>query len=56
MSFKVEYLYGNSNNWTSTDSHASEQSAILNAKAVAKRSGFSKVRASNKSGSAVWIG
>ena len=47
MSFKVEYLYGNSNSWTSTGSYSSEQTAIFYAKEVAKRSGVSKVRISN---------
>ena len=55
MSFRVEYLYQNSNCWTASGSFASEQTAIFNAKSVAKRTGVSKVRVSNKSGSAVWM-
>ena len=36
VSFRVEHLYGKSNNWTSTGSYSSEQTAIFNAKSVAK--------------------
>lgn len=55
MSFKVQYLYGNSNNWTATGTFSSEQTAIFNAKSVAQRSGVTKVRVINDSGSAVWM-
>lgn len=55
MSYKVEYLYGNSNNWTATGSFSSEQSAIFNAKTVAKRTNVTKVRVTNPAGSAVWM-
>ena len=55
MSFKVEYLYGPGNNWTSTGTYSCEQSAIFYAKAVAKRAGVTRVRVSNPSGSAVWL-
>lgn len=55
MSFKVEYLQGNSNHWTPVGNFSSEQSAIFNAKSVAQRSGVSKVRVTNASGGAVWM-
>jgi hypothetical protein len=55
MSFKIEYLHGRSNNWTATGTYSSEQSAIFYAKAVAKRSGVTRVRVSDSSGAVVWM-
>lgn len=55
MSYKVEYLHENGNVWTSTGTHSSEQTAIFNARTVAKRSRVTKVRVIDGSGSVVWM-
>jgi hypothetical protein len=56
MTFKVQYLSGNSNSWTNASSgHGSEFSAIADAKTVVRRPNVTKVRVVDASGSVRWI-
>lgn len=56
MSFNVEYLFQGTTLWQRASSgHGSEQQAIFNAKSVAQRPRYERVRVVNRNGAVVWI-
>lgn len=56
MSFKVQYLSRGTTLWQNASSgHGSEQQAIGEAKSVARRPNYEKVRVVDHNGSVVWI-
>jgi hypothetical protein len=56
MSYKVQYLQGNSNMWVNAGSFSTEYSAIQQGKTVSSRSNVKSVRVLGPNGSAVWFG